>query len=562
MLVQGCMDGIVFPITRRPHDRERTSLVKSGNVFVYTESDAGIKRWTDGINWSPSRILNNFLVYREMDKAFPPGEKKKATKKPKRYSPYDASQRPNQGSMQGPHDQDRDFYPGNGIPKGVTREMERLLVGSLNDSYSFKHGGLIKKTISVTYGTQVWHVVWYYSFQDHLVKKFRTPEMDPRFKDMILDTSLFKDQAFRVPLNADGSEGPAVGRDRLPFENDGENRNPRQGAFDSIPVNIAQNGGAYYPFGSHPMQHHAAYNPPSRLLEPSPHFNPFDHFQGNHQQNHTDSGHMHNFQQTHGQPAINHFGQLLEPNQHLGTTGGEINAFLNTDAHVRGNTHIGPSSPASSMQSTESAESQSELRLPPLFPQPGGQRQQHRLMMALDARRIERQTVQLRTPDEATTAWDLGISHRSQYAQDPMPPFMLSMNNINAQQQQGTAHMIAPFMFGQQNNLSFDSPGLSNQLGVRMATLPQQVHENQHHGQTAELNMDQGDIEPSIDQQDESRHLASLSQQTSNVVDYREGNPITPISEEWEDNGSDGAGNLGSDLDSATPQQYAPTASM
>ena len=43
-------------------DRER--LIRSGSVFVFDENAAGIKRWTDGLTWSPSRICNNFLVYR------------------------------------------------------------------------------------------------------------------------------------------------------------------------------------------------------------------------------------------------------------------------------------------------------------------------------------------------------------------------------------------------------------------------------------------------------------------------------------------------------------------
>ena len=45
-------------------DRER--LIRSGSVFVFDEHAAGIKRWTDGLAWSPSRICGNFLVYRRV----------------------------------------------------------------------------------------------------------------------------------------------------------------------------------------------------------------------------------------------------------------------------------------------------------------------------------------------------------------------------------------------------------------------------------------------------------------------------------------------------------------
>ena len=40
-------------------------MVQSGAVFVFDEHESGIKRWTDGLVWSPSRILGNFLVSHE-----------------------------------------------------------------------------------------------------------------------------------------------------------------------------------------------------------------------------------------------------------------------------------------------------------------------------------------------------------------------------------------------------------------------------------------------------------------------------------------------------------------
>ncbi|KAI1905849.1 Global transcription regulator sge1, partial [Ophidiomyces ophidiicola] len=81
ILFEACLTGVLHHVPRRPHDRERAQLVRSGSVFIYEENASGIKRWTDGVTWSPSRILGNFLVYRELDKPFPPGEKKRAMKK-------------------------------------------------------------------------------------------------------------------------------------------------------------------------------------------------------------------------------------------------------------------------------------------------------------------------------------------------------------------------------------------------------------------------------------------------------------------------------------------------
>jgi hypothetical protein len=42
--------------------------IKSGDVYVYEESRSAIKRWTEGRMWTPSRILGQFLIYREADK--------------------------------------------------------------------------------------------------------------------------------------------------------------------------------------------------------------------------------------------------------------------------------------------------------------------------------------------------------------------------------------------------------------------------------------------------------------------------------------------------------------
>ncbi len=46
-------------------DRER---IETGDIFCFIESSAGIRRWTDGRVWSPSKILDDFLVYHEVPK--------------------------------------------------------------------------------------------------------------------------------------------------------------------------------------------------------------------------------------------------------------------------------------------------------------------------------------------------------------------------------------------------------------------------------------------------------------------------------------------------------------
>ncbi|OIR58238.1 MAG: Gti1/Pac2 family protein [Amphiamblys sp. WSBS2006] len=52
-------------VKRRLHDNERRQI-RSGSIFVYDEAVSGIKRWTDGMIWSPSRTVEDFLIYREL----------------------------------------------------------------------------------------------------------------------------------------------------------------------------------------------------------------------------------------------------------------------------------------------------------------------------------------------------------------------------------------------------------------------------------------------------------------------------------------------------------------
>ncbi len=66
-IVELCRQGKLGRVSRRLHDKER-KMIRSGSVFVFDEIESGIKRWTDGRVWSPSRILGNFLIYRELER--------------------------------------------------------------------------------------------------------------------------------------------------------------------------------------------------------------------------------------------------------------------------------------------------------------------------------------------------------------------------------------------------------------------------------------------------------------------------------------------------------------
>lgn len=201
LLFEAVLQGQIARVTRRPHDRERTSLIRSGSVFIYEEGASGIKRWTDGVPWSPSRILGNFLIYRELEKPFPPGEKKRARPKPK-SDPFDnVPIKPETGEaiMGTPSGLSSSSTPVKSEPNS-DRDSTRSLVGSLTDSYQFKEmDGLVKKTMSVTLNGTHYHLVSYYNPEDVKSGRLKKP-MDCDLRYLQIRGDLIHGQNFRAPL--------------------------------------------------------------------------------------------------------------------------------------------------------------------------------------------------------------------------------------------------------------------------------------------------------------------------------------------------------------------------
>ncbi|KAI8875064.1 hypothetical protein K501DRAFT_203395 [Backusella circina FSU 941] len=162
---EGCRRGLLPKICRRLQERER-KMIQSGSIFVFDERESGIKRWTDGRVWSPSRILGNFLIYREVDKKKSNG--------------------------------DRQVYKQQEQQHG-TIAKERQLVGSLSDPYRFKSDGLIKKTMSIVVNGVAQHLISYYDPQEVMDAKLRTPSLMPELASLEISPELLARHHFRVP---------------------------------------------------------------------------------------------------------------------------------------------------------------------------------------------------------------------------------------------------------------------------------------------------------------------------------------------------------------------------
>ncbi|ODV98246.1 hypothetical protein PACTADRAFT_27055, partial [Pachysolen tannophilus NRRL Y-2460] len=67
VLLEAARVGLIPKITRRLSEFERQKVIRNGSVFIWDESESGMKRWTDGKSWSASRVSGSFLIYKEME---------------------------------------------------------------------------------------------------------------------------------------------------------------------------------------------------------------------------------------------------------------------------------------------------------------------------------------------------------------------------------------------------------------------------------------------------------------------------------------------------------------
>ncbi|KAJ1933627.1 Gluconate transport-inducing protein [Linderina macrospora] len=132
LIFEACRLGMLQRVSRRLVEDER-NCIQSGSVYVWDESESGIRRWTDGKRWSPSRVNGCFLIYTEL-------EPKTSTSSP--------SSRP----------------------------------------------GLVKKALSLfTAHASKLHLVCYYNKEDLNSGKLMTPSQDPLLCKLPIPRSLYPD---------------------------------------------------------------------------------------------------------------------------------------------------------------------------------------------------------------------------------------------------------------------------------------------------------------------------------------------------------------------------------
>ncbi|KRH92085.1 Gluconate transport-inducing protein, partial [Pseudoloma neurophilia] len=148
--------GLIQPIKERLSgiDRER---ITTGNIFVFIESE-GIKRWTDGKIWSPSKILGHFLLYKEVPKYLSKSSIKKRNRENASNSTnlninFNTSKNTNEQGLQSYNTRsynNQSYY---------TQSYNYQSYDNQDHSTEFC---LYKKTISIKHESKSYHIISYY----------------------------------------------------------------------------------------------------------------------------------------------------------------------------------------------------------------------------------------------------------------------------------------------------------------------------------------------------------------------------------------------------------------
>ncbi|KAI7857179.1 Gti1/Pac2 family-domain-containing protein, partial [Circinella umbellata] len=153
IVFEACRRGQLNRVRRRLSSKER-SKIESGSVFAWDEREAGMRRWTDGRTWSPSRVLGSFLTYRELD----------TKRRPRR--------------------------------------------NKTTPIYSYKNDGLIKQSFSIcTASNQKLHLISYYTKADVIAGKLSLPSDDPFLNSISVPKGLYPELN---PLETSGGHSATI----------------------------------------------------------------------------------------------------------------------------------------------------------------------------------------------------------------------------------------------------------------------------------------------------------------------------------------------------------------
>ncbi|CAO3594144.1 unnamed protein product [Absidia cylindrospora] len=190
IIFEACRRGQLHMVKRRLSTKERMNI-QSGSIFAFDEGEAGMRQWTDGPTWSPSRVLGSFLTYRELD----------TKRRPRRHF--------------------ISFF-----------QWRRFNDGGISCSY--KLNGLIKQSFSIcTVSNQKLHLISYYSKADVVNGRLTLPSLDPNLNKIVIPKGMYPELN---PLDTSGGHSATL---HLMMKN--TTNGHQQYTIDASPTNSSSN---------------------------------------------------------------------------------------------------------------------------------------------------------------------------------------------------------------------------------------------------------------------------------------------------------------------------------
>ncbi|KAI9592613.1 Gti1/Pac2 family-domain-containing protein [Syncephalis fuscata] len=185
---------------------------RNGSIFVWDESEAGMRRWTDGRAWSPSRVSGCFLNYRELEhRRRGPGVAMPYSWISQGYTPtitwvdvntkrnaVSAAMAPTTNStpVQFPTQASQRNRSWMSMDSGCTAKT----------GFRYKVDGLVKRTISVTVSeNRKLHLISYFRKRDVVEGRLRSPRQDSALSGLAIPPELYPD-VIMVPTPEDDDD--------------------------------------------------------------------------------------------------------------------------------------------------------------------------------------------------------------------------------------------------------------------------------------------------------------------------------------------------------------------
>lgn len=270
ILIQAVIDGRLQPAQHRPSEQERPTSIRSGAVYIFNERESSIHRWTDGVSWSPSRILGNFLLYRQLRKRS--GDSRGG---PQRRHKNLSESFQRQGGGHAPYPQRKDYGEGSFCSTdssfGPIEESEAKLpnvewsvYGSLTDSNKFASDSLFKKAISIEFKDSHIKLISYYRADDVKNGLLAIPSQCPQLNKIRIIDEIADKKHFRMPV--------VLGRSGSVSKFEQAQWSPTQPSYPTPVSNLAMP--EYSPHAYRYPSHHSAmaypYPPPISAVHTTP----------------------------------------------------------------------------------------------------------------------------------------------------------------------------------------------------------------------------------------------------------------------------------------------------